>query len=554
MFRMISLYLYSDKWYKKKKPELQLKILELLSSHEKLSKSEVRRILKERHYWPEISNAFDKLKNGGFIEIIEQDMRKRGKPQIYYRLTDDGIAVLILENPSPDKFWSLVMHYCYCRGENEQVSIQTIDDFYGFFSKRIFRFSSGHNSIIILDTVNDVCNDWLNRSKLLTSGGIKELTFIDNTRVLAGHLGKVLELLVYSPDLTMDELALRSGISIDVLEGAIKTITMPSDGTFNDKKWPTSREYISKFLEHCFIVSRETEQGKKFKLSIFGIILFLTYVHQKYRSSHSFIKSLTKFYDAIALNYGNLLPLILGKWSLQKRRLKYTAMDNFCIILDKERRYRGFSTSVVLEGLNEYYENMKNIIRRNSFTTNEIYDAGYDAFKEILSRRSEERQNKLKSSKSKTHSNDTIKVEPVARKIYEIGQLIKHKEAQSYASELFKDQQMVSSIEIYSRSVQDEITFVYYLNLLKKYHGMDLPFMAEWTENPESLESVGNPHEILTKILEEDDEIDQWFSNWMKDIRQYENETFEIIKNYEETKHFVFKEERIDEEEDKSWI
>jgi hypothetical protein len=40
----------------------------------------------------------------------------------------------------------------------------------------------------------------------------------------------------------------------------------------------------------------------------------------------------------------------------------------------------------------------------------------------------------------------------------------------------------------------------------------------------------------------------------MKDIRQYENETFEIIKNYEETKHFVSKEEGIDEEEAKSWI
>jgi DNA-binding PadR family transcriptional regulator len=551
---VISLYLCSGKWYKKKKPGLQLKILELLSSHKKLSKSDARQILKDQHHWPEISNAFDELKNGSFIEIIVKDRGKRGKPQIYYRLTDDGMAVLILENHSPDRFWSLMMHYCYSRGENEQVSMQTIDDFYEFFSKRIFKFSSGHNSIIILDTINDVCNDWLNRSRLLIAGEINERTTIDNTRVQAGHLVKVLELLVYSPDLTIDELSSRSGIPSDALQAAMMMMIMPPNGKFVTTKIPLNGHYLSKlkqqFLEHCFIVSRETQQGEKFKLSLFGIVLFLTYVHQKYRDSSSLIKTLAEYYDEIALNYGYLLPLIFGKWSSQKRRLKSTAMDNFSIILDKERRYSGFSTSVVLEGLNEYYENMKNIIRSNSLTIKEIYNAGYDAFKEILSRRqTEQRKNKLKSSKTKTNSNDTTKVEPVAHKFYEIWQLMRFKDPQSYVSELFKEQQKVSPIEIYSTCTQDEMTFVYYLNLLKKGHGMDLSFLAEWLKNPERLD---NPHEILTKILEEDDEIDLWFSNWMKDIRQYESETFEIIKNYEETKHFVFKED--DEEEAKSWI
>lgn len=565
VFRTISLYLYSDKWYKKKKSKLQLKILELLSSHKRLSKSDARRELKHRelkhrHHWPEISDAFNKLRNRGFIEIIAKDTRKRGKPEIYYRLTDDGIAVLISENHSPDRFWSLAIHYCYSREENEQVSLQTINDFYEFFSKKIFKFSSGRNSIIILDKVNDVCYDWLNRSGILNSDGIEEHTIIDSTRILAGHLLKVLKLLVLSPDLTIDEISFRSGIPIDALDAAIKTITMPSNGMFVSTKIPMDRDYVSKFkqqfLEHCFIVSREAEQGKRFKLSIFGIILFLTYVHQKNRSfSPSFIQTLTAYYDTIASNYGDLLPLIFGKWSLQKERLKYTAMDNFSIILDKERRYCGnFSTSVVLEGAKEYYENMKNIIQCNSYTTKEIYNAGYEAFKKILGeKQSEERQTKSKSRKVQTNPTDFTKVEPVMRKIYEFWQLIRYEEAQNYASELFQGKQTISSIEIYSMSVQDEITFVYYLNLLKKYLQMDLGFL-DLAVNAKKTERLDNPHNALTKILEEDNEIGHWFSNWMKDIRQYENETFEIIKNYEETKHFAFKEERIDEEEAKSWI
>jgi hypothetical protein len=126
--------------------------------------------------------------------------------------------------------------------------------------------------------------------------------------------------------------------------------------------------------------------------------------------------------------------------------------------------------------------------------------------------------------------------------------LIKYKDAQNYVTELFKDQKATASVEIYSRSVQDEITFVYYLNLLKKYYSVDQSILREDAEGQD------NPHEALSKILEQDNEIVQWFSSWMKDIRQYENETFEIIKNYEETKHFVFKQERIDEEEAQSWI
>jgi DNA-binding PadR family transcriptional regulator len=115
------------------KAVLQLILLEKLSSNKQLSKSQARKILEGSHHWPEISNAFDKLKTRGFIEAIARDTGKPGKPEILYRLTVDGIAVLITENPSSDRFWSLMMHYCYSREDNEEVSKQTIDDFYDFF-------------------------------------------------------------------------------------------------------------------------------------------------------------------------------------------------------------------------------------------------------------------------------------------------------------------------------------------------------------------------------------------------------------------------------------
>ena len=54
-------------------------------------------------------------------------------------------------------------------------------------------------------------------------------------------------------------------------------------------------------------------------------------------------------------------------------------------------------------------------------------------------------------------------------------------------------------------------------------------------------------------MLEQDSEINQWFSKWIKDIQQYQNETFEIITNFEKSKHVVFKEERIDTEGTEIW-
>jgi hypothetical protein len=321
---------------------------------------------------------------------------------------------------------------------------------------------------------------------------------------------------------------------------------MPSSGNFITAKIPLDKHYVSKFrqmfLEHCFIISRDTKRGKSFKLSTLGIILFMTYAHRKYRNSSTFIKRLTEYYDILAVNYGTLLPLIFGRWRILKKRLKYMAMD-FGVILDKESRYRGkFSTSVLLGGVNEYYESMKNIVRSNNLTTEEIHKAGYNAFHEVINRyRIDKSKNKLKSYKMTTNFNDIAKLESVGHKIYEISQIMRYQEAEINVRKLFQGQHLVSPIEIYSKLVQDEVTFVYYINLIARSLSPGLLFVDELIENPLR---VDTPHEILTKILEEDIEIDRWFTNWMKDIRQYLNEISGTIINYEETKHFLFKEER----------
>ena len=555
---MISLT-YSDSWYDKryKKPTLRADILNLLVTKGNLSMTKVQNLMHEHHYLPDISDAFKKLEAQSLIEE-KRVKRKRGhtpgQPPKYYRITKNGVAALILENPSPDAFWRLMLNYCYSKEEDEQVTLEIINDLYSFFSDRFFRFSSGRNSKIMLDTVNDVCHDWLKRFGLLNSDRILKSSVIDSR---PHYLLKVLKLLAHSPDLTIDEISTRAGIPIETLDASLKAFSMPPSGMFLPKKMPRDKGYYSKFiqyfLEHCFIVSRETRQGEKFKLSIFGIMLLLTYMDQRnHYFSPSYIKTLEETYDVIASNYGNLLPLIFGKWPLQKKLFKYMAMQNFRILLNKEERYSGkFRTSVVFEGVKEYYESMKNIVLYNSLTTKEIYDSGHDALKDDhISKQSNKRHVNLKSSKAETNSNDNQKRRPIIQKMFELSVMHKYEYAQNYVTELFKYQSSSIPIEIFSTGMQDEMTFVYYLDLLQRYQGLDIRYAKRYLDDAEK---VCSPSEALLKMLEQDSEINLWFSKWLKDIQQYQNETSEIITNFEKTKYFVFKEERIGIEEDESW-
>jgi hypothetical protein len=267
--------------------------------------------------------------------------------------------------------------------------------------------------------------------------------------------------------------------------------------------------------------------------------------------STSYIKKLAETYDMIASNYRNYLPLIFDKWPLQKKFLKYMAMQNFRILLNKEQRYSGkFKTSVVFEGVKEYYESMKNIILYNNLTTKENYNSGYDALKDYASKQSSKRRVTLKSSKAETNSDGNHKRGPIIRKLFELSIMHKYEYAQNYATELFKYQPSSIPIEIFSRGMQDEMTFVYYLNLLQRYQGLDIRYAKRYLDDTEK---VGSPNEALLKMLEQDSEINLWFSKWLKDIQQYQNETSEIITNFEKTKYLVFKEERIGIEEDESW-
>ena len=116
---------------------------------------------------------------------------------------------------------------------------------------------------------------------------------------------------------------------------------------------------------------------------MFGVILALTLVryydtgklkHGLYYRNISF----SNYYDKIASNYQDKLPLIFGKWNLLKDILRLYVAYNFDIILDKEIRLRDSDKLSIIRGGNkELYDGIREIILQSLQQLGYYADVGY---------------------------------------------------------------------------------------------------------------------------------------------------------------------------------
>ena len=99
------------KWYKRKKPHLQIGILKSIASSGLASQKE---ITSQFGYKPStISDAFKIMENAKLIRWANVPEFKKGvRRERFYKLSAKGLSVLIDENPSPQEFWMAMIWYC----------------------------------------------------------------------------------------------------------------------------------------------------------------------------------------------------------------------------------------------------------------------------------------------------------------------------------------------------------------------------------------------------------------------------------------------------------
>ncbi len=495
--------------HKKRIPRLRIEIVNLLVVEANLSKTKAWKKIKrkstpkhprENYDYGDIADAFDTLLSNDII-IESCRMKRRGKDEVYYKITEKGLASFICSDPKivghigPEKFWKAILMFCL--NNDKQVTLDQVEYFYRLFIRRYLTYP-GYGYPFQLDSFNKVCKDWLEDMVM----GSNKLTSYQ----------KVLEALALSTDipLTAEELVQETGESYEEIHEVLSRYTSYeniNDGSYGDKD---STFYFQRLIK----LGHGTHKNNSYELSVFGVILVLTLVryqdmgllkHGLYYTSIGF----EEFYDKVALNYHDkLLPLIFGRWHKSlKRILKPIPAYNIDILLDKEKRSIAMDKTVLMKGNGELYTSMRLVASYSLSQLTELYKTG------LL-----ELYNYRKYDKT---------VAALIEKLIDISLLFVRsgkkelldcdKETEVYnisIQQLAQRKRPSDEKTMIEKAFEEEITSVYFLSL--------------WFNNTESLFS--GKTDLLKMVLEHNPQIKEWFSGWFHSLEKYQEDASKVMK------------------------
>jgi hypothetical protein len=244
----------------------------------------------------------------------------------------------------------------------------------------------------------------------------------------------------------------------------------------------------------------------------------------------------------------------------------------FDIILDKESRLKRFGEPVSLGGNKEYYDAALAIIQHSRKQLGELQIKGLEFYKtnkeEYLLINPNRNQSSNIEKMNNQRKNNEGKTEAIFSKLLEISTILN---PQAYDPSSFKetlrdldptiDQNAIGkmsqlyNLEVIERMFAHDITSLYYLNLhnkdvfrlvgpakyysQKEEESMNRSLNASNKEISHQqqnddlyFECPSYPDNKLLSILEKDNEIRDWFSKWIEDLRDYQKETLEEMSNF----------------------
>ncbi|MGH9978094.1 MAG: hypothetical protein ACRD8Z_20005, partial [Nitrososphaeraceae archaeon] len=183
------------------------------------------------------------------------------------------------------------------------------------------------------------------------------------------------------------------------------------------------------FLLHNTVLAKQNkeEHTKIYELSLFGVILALTLIRYYdmdkltnglYHNNISF----GEYYDRIASNYQDKLPLIFGKWKILKSILQLYSAYIFDIILDKEIRLRDSDKFSVIRGGNkELLDSIREIMLQTRQQIEAFANAGWIVWLNYVSGVPYEYAGRDNSSGDYLLINDIdIRRQPDSQKVYAV--------------------------------------------------------------------------------------------------------------------------------------
>jgi hypothetical protein len=345
-------HLIKNKWYKRKRPNLQIDILLLLTLRGKLSKGQAQTILKKRH--EDIIDSFNILEEKGLIKKNQNALFGRGRRQYTYEITNDGLQILITDEKTTSlSFWKMM--YGFCNNSKKVINANDIDKYFQLFFQNYLNYNNT-NFMDLLDIFENMSKEWMNN-------------FVKSKNYLSPEQ-KMLETLSLYPKISFEELVVKSEINSYTLEKVLYSHSikfyphiLSLDNKFlniheNSLGKKNNRKYWD-FIQHNLINITTNSKGENiYELSLFGIILVLKlirYCYNNQKEKKLFFGNIPfiEYFEKIVKNYDTKLPLIFGKWNLLKRILKDYTIYNFDKIIN-EFYFHKDTFSISLGGNNEF--------------------------------------------------------------------------------------------------------------------------------------------------------------------------------------------------------
>ncbi|MGH9925287.1 MAG: hypothetical protein ACRD5B_07890, partial [Nitrososphaeraceae archaeon] len=318
------------------------------------------------------------------------ELRSAIRREKFYKLSPTGLSHCIDEIPSPQEFWIMMIWYCYLNPNHinhskfARIYESYIEKFVGNFPLR---------SCFFLGTFfNILFEGWGPTMYTPNKEDIKIETYIydDTTPTF-----KVLEYLLLNRSVTIEDIVASTQLPEREVKNILNEYSMITEDEsyyisgYAESNYVTNRSIIlvKDLLDHLIVIpSAPKKEGygekvtnnsqNRYELSLLGIFLMLATISSMHKNKPIF--SPLKYYDKIASNYPEKLPLIFGKWDLLKSDLRFEFFPSIFdyLFLDKSEI---LSLSVLLGGNKEIYDNMRAATLTSVSNLSIVYDAGITA-------------------------------------------------------------------------------------------------------------------------------------------------------------------------------
>jgi hypothetical protein len=543
-------------WYQEagiKKPLLQIKILRCIGLEGQLSKKMIQ--IKTGSDYSDVSNAIDSLlRRRKMIRISSPAIAGR-RDKRYYALTGKGLEAFIEEiasqSSSTEEFWKAIIWYCMLNPN--QISVADFEKYCSHFESKYL----GHHAI----------NSYLLQSQFfykLVKNWLVNTFDNDNTSISQ----KVLECMALKRRITLQQLCTMTAES----EENVKEVLDKHSVKLGYRYYYMSNEELEEGqrgekhsggkhpdLGHMLIARTDISQHITYELSLFGIMLVIALIRFNYigidkvrlgiSNRHTdkvrlFFKDvpLKQYFDKIAFNYHDKLPLIFGKWSFLKKELGTLFLyDNFDFLLYDEAFSVNMGTSIWLGGNKEFCDSLQALADRSAMMLKVLYIQGRD----IVESFQKENESKLL---------------PAYLKLNEIEAILKYFDNRPHPNRVeakimihqnkiktdLKDRNLyLDAITFIERVFSNELTFFFYLNL-NNAKFIPSRYYFQNIKSNQTLEEIGlrdldvakdvlsngSPQQRLIRIIQNDNDIRKQFCTWIRILVDYQQETSQrMIEN-----------------------